>query len=47
MADDVREHLRDVRAAGTGFHLDQDQSWMHRPGPDPTPRRPRDEDEPR
>jgi hypothetical protein len=47
MADDVHEHLRDVRAAGTGFHLDQDQSWMHRPGPDPTSRRPRDEDEPR
>jgi hypothetical protein len=32
MAHDHREHLRDVRAAGTGFHLGQDQSWMHRPG---------------
>jgi hypothetical protein len=32
MADDHREHLRDIRAADVGFHLDQDQSWMHRPG---------------
>ena len=32
MADDHREHLRDVRAADMGFHLDKDQSWMHRPG---------------
>jgi hypothetical protein len=38
MADDVHEHLRDVRAADLGSHLGQDQSWMHRPGS--TPHRP-------
>jgi hypothetical protein len=35
MADDNREHVRDVRAADLGFHLDQDRSWMHRPGSTP------------
>jgi hypothetical protein len=32
MAHDVHEHVRDVRAADLGSHLDQEQSWMHRPG---------------
>jgi hypothetical protein len=32
MADYHREHLRDVRAADMGFHLNPDRSWMHRPG---------------
>jgi hypothetical protein len=36
MADDVHEHLRDVRAADIGSHLDQDQSWMHRPARPPS-----------
>jgi hypothetical protein len=35
MADDVHEQVRDVRAADLGSHLDQDQSWMHRPGSTP------------
>jgi hypothetical protein len=35
MAYDVHEHVRDVRAADMGSHLDQDQSWMHRPGSTP------------
>ena len=45
MADDHREHLRDVRAADMGFHLDQDRSWMHRPGSSQQPRGPSDEEE--
>jgi hypothetical protein len=44
MADHHREHLRDVRAADMGFHLNQDQSWMHRPGPSHQPHKPRDEE---
>jgi hypothetical protein len=32
MGHDVHEHVRDVRAADMGGHLNQDQSWMHRPG---------------
>jgi hypothetical protein len=35
MAYDVHEHVRDVRAADMGSHLDQDQSWTHRPGSTP------------
>jgi len=45
MADDHREHLRDVRAADMGFHLDQDRSWMHRPGSSRQPRERSDEEE--
>ena len=45
MADDVHEHVRDVRAADMGSHLDQDQSWMHRPGS--TPQRSRSDQEER
>jgi hypothetical protein len=45
MAHDVHEHVRDVRAADLGSHLDQDQSWMHRPGS--TPHRPSSGDEER
>jgi hypothetical protein len=45
MADDHREHLRDVRAADMGFHLDQDRSWMHRPGSFHQPRGRSDEEE--
>ena len=43
MAYDVHEHVRDVRAADLGAHLDQDQSWMHRPGS--TPQRSRSDQE--
>ena len=43
MADDHREHLRDVRAADMGFHLDQDRSWMHRPGFSQQQQRPSDD----
>jgi hypothetical protein len=42
MADYHREHLRDVRAADMGFHLNPDRSWMHRPGSSQQPRRPGD-----
>lgn len=34
---EVNEHIRDVAASDHAFHLNQDQSWMHRPG---TPRYP-------
>jgi hypothetical protein len=34
---DVNEHIRDVAASDHAYHLNQDQSWMHRPG---TPRHP-------
>jgi hypothetical protein len=40
MADQHREHLRDVRAADMGLHLNQDRSWMHRPGSSHQPHRP-------
>ena len=42
MADDHREHLRDVRAADMGSHLNPDTSWMHRPGSSQQLRRPSD-----
>ena len=29
---DANEHIRDIAASDSGFHLNQDQSWMHRPG---------------
>ena len=45
MADDHREHLRDVRAGDMGFHLDQDRSWMHRPGSSRQPRGSSDDEE--
>jgi hypothetical protein len=45
MADDHREHLRDVRAADMGSHLNPDTSWMHRPGSSQRPRGRRDEEE--
>jgi hypothetical protein len=45
MGYDVHEHVRDVRAADMGSHLDQDQSWMHRPGS--TPQRSRSDQEER
>jgi hypothetical protein len=45
MADDHREHLRDVRAADMGSHLNPDTSWMHRPGSSQQPARRRDEEE--
>jgi hypothetical protein len=44
MADDHREHLRDVRAADMGSHLNPDTSWMHRPGSSRQPRGPHDEE---
>ena len=42
MADDHREHLRDVRAADMGSHLNPDTSWMQRLGSSQEPRRPGD-----
>ena len=42
MADDHREHLRDVRAVDMGSHLNPDTSWMHRPGSSQQPHRPSD-----
>jgi hypothetical protein len=45
MADDHREHLRDVRAADMGSHLNPDTSWMHRPGSSQRPRGRRDEED--
>jgi hypothetical protein len=45
MADDHREHLRDVRAADMGSHLNPDTSWMHRPRSSQQPRGRRDEEE--
>jgi hypothetical protein len=47
MADDQREHLRDVRAADMGSHLNPDTSWMHRPGSSQRPRGRRDEEDSR
>jgi hypothetical protein len=44
MADDHREHLRDVRAADMGYHLNPDTSWMHRPGFSPRSREHGDEE---
>ena len=45
MADYHREHLRDVRAADMGLHLNPDRSWMHPPGSSQQPRRPGDDEE--
>jgi hypothetical protein len=45
IADDHREHLRDVRAADMGSHLNPDTSWMHRPGSSQRPRGRRDEED--
>jgi hypothetical protein len=46
MADDVHEHVPDVRAADMGSHLDQDQSWTHRPGSTPHRRSSGEEESP-
>jgi hypothetical protein len=38
MGHDVHEHVRDARAVDLGQGLNQDQSWMHRPGSSREPR---------
>lgn len=38
MGRDVHEHVRDTRAADISRHLNQDHSWMHRPGSSRAPR---------